>query len=245
MNLLSMRSVGKRYRRGRRECVALKDVSLSVERGELVGVLGTRKSGRSTLLRIAAGLERPDHGVVCFEGEDLSTAENVIGRRIAYCRTSFSELEGARILDHVEAGLLAQRVAPLSARRAAERTLARAGVADCARMEPCELDGAERVRVAIARALMSSPALLVIDEPTAAAGLLQSDPILHLLRLVADEGTTVLMSTGDATCLSGADRAMSLDEGELRGELQPPEVYVRRLRPVPRWVGTEPEADAG
>jgi putative ABC transport system ATP-binding protein len=245
VSLLSIEGVGKRYRRGHREYVALKDVSLSIEHGELVGVLGTRKSGRSTLLRIAAGLERPDHGRVRFEGVDLSTAGDIVGRRIAYCRTSFSELEGDRVLDHVATGLLAQSVASLPARRAAERALARTGVADCARMEPYEMDGAECVRVAIARALTSSPALLVIDEPTAAVGLLQSDPILRLLRSIADEGVAVLMSTGDATCLSGVDRAMSLDEGELRGELQPSEAHVVPLRVVARRVGAEPEADAG
>jgi ABC-type ATPase involved in cell division len=245
MSLLSIESVGKRYRRGRRDYVALKDVSLSIEHGELVGVLGTRKSGRSTLLRIAAGLERPDHGTVRFEGVDLSTAGNVIGRRVAYCRTSFSELEGDRVLDHVAAGLLAQHFAPLPARRAAERALAQTGVSDCARMKPYELDGAECVRVAIARALISSPTMLVIDEPTVAVGLLQSDPILRLLRSIANEGVAVLMSTGDAMCLSGVDRAMSLDEGELRGEAQASEAEVVPLRVAARRVGAEPGADPG
>jgi ABC-type lipoprotein export system ATPase subunit len=245
MSLLSIESVGKRYRRGRREYIALKDVTMSVEHGEMVGVLGTRKSGRSTLLRIAAGLERPDHGTVRFEGVDLSSAGSVIGRRIAFCRTSFSELEGDRVLDHVAAGLLAQHVASLPARRAAERVLARTGVADCTRMKPYELDGGETMRVAIARAFVSSPTMLVIDEPTAMVGLLQSDPVLRLLRSIADEGVAVLMSTGDATCLSGVDRAMSLDEGELRGESPPPEADVVPLRAVLRRTGTEPEADSG
>jgi putative ABC transport system ATP-binding protein len=239
MSLLVVAGVSKRYRRGRREYVALNDVSLSVERGEVVAVLGTRQSGRSMLLRIAAGLERPDEGTVRFEGVDPSPS--VIGRRLAYCRMSFSELEGDRVLDHVAAGLLAQSVATVSAARTAERALARAGVANCARMRPYELHAAERVRVAIARALTSSPSLLVIDEPTATVGFLERDPILRLLRLIADEGVAVLMSTGDATCLSGADRAMSLEQGELRGELEPHEAEV-----VPfRVVGSEPEVGTG
>ncbi len=245
MSLLSIENVHKRYSRGRREYVALKDVSLSVEHGELVGILGTRRSGRSTLLRIAAGLEYPDHGTVWFEGVELLTDGNVIGRRIAYCRMSFSKLEGGPVLDHVATGLLAQHYSPLLARRAAERVLARAGVADCARMEPDELDGAECVRVAIARSLVSSPSLLVIDEPTAVVDLLQGDPILHLLRSIADEGVAVLMSTGDATCLSGVDRAMSLDEGELRSEVQSSEAHVVPLHIAPRRAGAEPKADVG
>jgi ABC-type ATPase involved in cell division len=245
VSLLSIERVGKRYRRGRREYVALRDVSLSVEHGELVCVLGTRKSGRSTLLRIAAGLERPDHGTVRFEGVDLSSVRNVIGRRIAYCHTSFSELEGERVLDHVATGLLAQDSASVPARRAAEDVLSRMGVADCARLRPYELDGAECVRVGIARALISSPTLLVVDEPTAPVGLLQSDPILRLLRMIADEGIAVLMSTGDAMCLSGVDRAMSLDEGELRGELQPSQADVVPLRLAALRLAVEPDVDAG
>jgi ABC-type lipoprotein export system ATPase subunit len=245
MSLLSIQEVGKRYRRGHREYVALRGVSLSVEHGELVCVLGTRKSGRSTLLRIAAGLERPDHGKVRFEGVEVSSVGNVIGRRIGYCRTSFSALEGECVLDHVATGLLAQDVAPRSARRAAEHVLSRMGAADCVHLKPHELDGAECVRVGIARALVCSPTLLVVDEPTAAVGLLQSDPILRLLRTVADEGIAVLMSTGDAMCLSGADRAMSLDEGELRGELQPSEADVVPLRLATPQTAVEPDADAG
>lgn len=245
MSLLSIEGVGKRYRRGRREYVALKDVSLAVEHGELVCVLGTRKSGRSTLLRIAAGLERPDHGTVRFEGVDLLSARNVIGRRVAYCHTSFSELEGEYALDHVATGLLAQDYAVVPARRSAEDELSRMGAGDCARLRPYELDGAERVRVGLARALISSPTLLVIDDPTAPVGLLQSDPILRLLRTIADEGTAVLMSTGDAMCLSGVDRAMSLDNGELRGELQPSQAEVVPLRVVDLQATDEPDANVG
>jgi ABC-type ATPase involved in cell division len=245
VSLLSIDGVCKRYRRGRREYVSLRDVSLTVEHGELLCILGTRKSGRSTLLRIAAGLEYPDHGRVCFEGTDLANCRDVIGRRIAYCRTSFSSLEGKLVIDHVAACLLAQDVAPLSATLAAEHVLARMGVADCARSEPHELDGSECVRVSLARALIASPALVVIDEPTLGVELLQSDPILRLLRTIAVEGVAVLMSTGDATCISGSDRAMTLDDGELRGEVRPSEAQVIRLRPFANRVGTTPEADAG
>lgn len=241
MSLLAVQEVSKRYRRGRREYVALNGVSLSVEGGELVVVLGMRNSGRSTLLRIAAGLERPDQGRVRFQGADLLTSDAVIGRRLAYCRMAFSELEGDVVLDHVAAGLLAQDMTAVEAARVAARALARAGVSACARMRPYELEPAEFVRVAIARALTSSPVLLVIDEPTAAVGPLQSDPILRLLRSLADEGVAVLMSTSDATCLSGADRALSLDQGELRGEFDPPEAEVMPFR----VVGSQPEAGAG
>ncbi len=247
MSLFSIEHVSKRYRRGAREYVALRDVSLSIECGELLVVLGTRKSGRSTLLRIAAGLEHPDKGIVRFVGGDLSFARNIIGRQISYCHMSFSAMEGERVLDHVAAALLAQGVSCLQARRAAERVLSRAGVAECAGMAPDELDGGESVRVAIARGLVADPRMLVIDDPTAGVGMLQSDGVLRLLHsIAADDHVAVLMSTDDATCLSGADRAVSLDDGQLRGELQPPQADVVPLRAAAiRRGGVHPGARTG
>lgn len=227
MSLLSIEGVSKRYRRGSREFVALRGVSMVVGQGELVVVLGTRKSGRSTLLRIAAGLERPDQGSVRFDGADLGRSRRALGRRLCFCHTSFSAMEGDRVLDHVAAPLLAQGASLGEARNAAERALERAAAKNCAALAPDELDGAECVRVAIARALAPRPSLLVIDDPTAHAGVLQRDAILRLLRsLAGQDGPSVLMSTDDATCISGADRVMLLDEGELRSEVEAPQAEV-------------------
>jgi putative ABC transport system ATP-binding protein len=243
VSLLSIESVSKRYRRGLRERVALQDVSLAIERGELVAVLGTRKSGRSTLLRIAAGLERPDDGVVCFEGTSLSAARDVVGRRISYCHTSFSPMEGDCVLDHVAAALLAQGVPSARARHTAQSALKRAGMTEGAGMQPDELSASECVRAAIARALVAAPSLLVIDDPTTSVGSLQGDGVLRLLRSIANEGTAVLMSTDDATCISGADRAFALDDGQLRVDVQAPYADVVPLHPIE--LELEPDAQLG
>ena len=136
------------------------------------------------------------------------------------------------------APLLAQGVSSPRARRVAEGGLTRAAVADCAGMHPEELSGAEHMRVAIARALAAAPKMLVIDDPTAGVGLTHGDGILRLLREVADAGVAVLMSTDDATCISGADRAFSLDDGELRNEVQAPRADVVPLRPHALGVGS-------
>lgn len=245
MSLLSIEHVSKSYRRGRREYVALRDVSLAVQSGEYVVVLGSRKSGRSTLLRLAAGLERPDEGSVRFQGVDLSCAADVLGRRLCYCRTAFSAMEGGAVVEHVAAGLLAGRVSPVQARRTAEGALERVGLTGCGSMYPYELNGEELVRVAIARALAVGPSLLVIDDPTAHVGMLQGGPILALLRSIADEGVSVLASTDDATCLSGADRALSLDAGRLQVQAVAPQAEVVPLRKPVRRIGTAPDAHVG
>jgi ABC-type lipoprotein export system ATPase subunit len=231
MSLLSIEHVTKRYRRGRLERVAVRDVSLEIDAGELVAVWGARFSGRSTLLRVAAGVESPEEGRVMFEGRDLARSRNkVLGRRIGYCQTGFSPASRGLVVEHVAAGLLAQRASPKQAWRRGQEMLFQVGAENCARMECHELDGAEVARVAIASALATAPALLVIDEPTDGVDLLQRDPVLALLRSIADEGTAVLMSTGDAQGLSGADRALTMDDGELQGEPEPAQAHVVPLR---------------
>jgi len=231
VSLLAIEKVSKCYRRGSREYLALQEVSLEVERGELLVVLGTRKSGRSTLLRIAAGLERPDEGIVRFEGKGLRGARDVVGRQIAYCHTGFSPMEGERTIDHVAATLLARRISLVRARRAAERALDRTNAGDCAGMRAHELNAAERVRVGLARALVGKPSVLVSDDPNSGVSMLESDGILRLLRTVANDGVAVLMSTDDATSISGADRALSLDRGKLRCDVEGPRADVVPLRP--------------
>lgn len=231
MSLLSVEHATKRYRRGRLEHVAIKDVSLEMEPGELVAVWGARRSGRSTLLRVAAGIESPEQGTVRFEGRDLARWRNsILGRRIGYCQTGFAAGVRGLVVEHIAAGLLAQHASPTDAMRRAQEMLVRVGAERCAQLECHELDGAEVAHVAIAGALVTSPALLVIDEPTNGVDLLERDPLLTLLRSIANEGTAVLMSTGEAQGLSGVDRALSIDNGELRGEVKPQDATVVPLR---------------
>ena len=231
MSLLSIEHVTKRYRRGRLERVAIRDISFEIEPGELLAVWGARFSGRSTLLRIAAGIEPPEEGSVFFEGRDLGRSRNkLLGREIGYCQSGFSVGLRGLVVEHVASGLLAQRASPKQAWRCGQEMLIHVGAESCARLECHELDGAELVRVAIASPLVTKPALLVIDEPTSGVELLQRDPLLALLRSIADDGTAVLMSTGDAQGLSGVDRALTIDNGELQGEPEPAQAHVVPLR---------------
>ena len=222
MPLLAVEQVTKRYVRGRRERVALKDVSFGLQAGELAVVLGERRSGRSTLMRIAAGIERPDEGRVLFDGADLASAgRRALGRTLGFCMPSFSTMEGDLVLDHVAAPLLAQGMTRASARTIAAGALERAGAADCATALPDELDTLERMRVAIARGLAPRPKLLVIDDPTTHKGSVRRDPVLRLLNDIVEEGPSVLMSTDDGLSISGARRVFVLEGGMLRSQLEP------------------------
>jgi len=238
MSLLSIEHATKRYRRGRLERIAVRDVSLDIEPGELVGVYGPRRSGRSTLLRLAAGIERPEEGSVRFEGRDLAHDLNrVLGRRIGYCQMDFLTARRGLVVEHVGAGLLAQRSSPRQARRRGEELLFRVGAERCAKLECDELDSGEVARVAIASALVTAPALLVIDEPTSGVDPLERDPLLNLLRSIANEGTSVLMSAADSQGLAGVDRALAMDSGELRGEARAAHARVVPLRSVGSGAG--------
>jgi ABC-type multidrug transport system ATPase subunit len=232
MTLLALEHVSRRYGRGSNERAALRDVSLELDTGELVAVWGTRRSGRSTLLRVAAGIEPPDTGVVRFDGRELSGGGGEeLGSGIGYCRRTFRGAEGRTVLDELMVAQLARGVFPSAARSRARIALERCGAEQCASRRLHELDSAETMRVIVARALVLRPSVLVIDEPTKGVDLIERDGILALLRSLAREGIAALISAGEATELSGADRALSLTDGELRGSLRPelaPVVSLRR-----------------
>jgi ABC-type multidrug transport system ATPase subunit len=233
MSLLELERVCKRQADDRSERLLLRDVCLRLGPGELAVVWGLRHSGRSTLLRVAAGIEAPDAGRVRYDGRDLSVeGERLLGSAIGYCQKTLRFSDGHTALDHTMVGLLSRWVPPAKARARAREALERVGAGHCARMIQRQLSQAEAVRVAVARTLTLAPRLLVIDEPVKGVDLSDRDPILALLRGLTDEGTAVLASTGESTGLSEADRAFVLGGGELRGAPAPALGQVVELRPV-------------
>lgn len=230
MSLLALEHVGKRYGSGAQSRIALREVSFEIQPRELVAVWGRRRSGRSTLMRVAAGIERPDTGRVLFEGRDLYAPRTHGLDVVCYCRTSFRPAEGQLVLDQLVLGQLSRGIAVAEARARAADALHAVGAKDLIASRCGDLDPAERVRVAIARALVREPRVLVIDEPTIGVDPLVRDGLLKLLRSLANEGIAVLTSTGDAAGLEDADRALTLSDGELNGSVAPDTAAVIPLR---------------
>ncbi len=225
MALLEFERVSKRFGRGSGERIALHEVSFELDVGEVVGVWGRRRSGRSTLLRVAAGIEHPDEGVVRLDGRSLGgSRSDALGADVRFCRRTFRSVEGDTVLEQLTTGQLTRGVSLDAARARARRALHRLGAGHSAPRRPGELDGAEAIRVAIARATVGQPRLLVIDEPTLGVDLPVRDEILALLGALAGEGIAVLYSATDTSALTGADRALSLANGSLGGELGMPEL---------------------
>lgn len=230
MTLLALERVCKRHEDGRSQHVVLDDVSMSMQAGELVALWGMRRSGRSTLLRIAAGIEPPQTGVVRFAGQDLhARGGEALGHGIGYCRRSLPPGAGRSVLDKLMVGPRIRGVVRSEAKTRVRAALERVGADACAGYSYGELDGAEAVRVSIARALVLDPSLLVIDDPVTGVDLLEHDDILALLRSLADDGIAILMSVGDSTEFSGADRKLSIRGGRLGGSVDPELPSVHQL----------------
>jgi len=219
MGLLELDRVSRHYSGGSR--VALDEVSLVLEAGEMVSVWGERRSGRSTLMRVAAGIEQPDTGRVLLAGRELHTLGDALGSGVGYCRKRFRATARESVLDHLLAAQYARRVHASTALTRAWKALRRVDAEAFSALHPSELDAGEIVRVAVARALTAEPSVLVIDEPTLGIDPDERDVILRLLRSIADEGIAVLTCTSEGTGLLGADRVLSLSKGRLRGELSP------------------------
>jgi ABC-type multidrug transport system ATPase subunit len=233
MSLLELECVSKAYGRSASRRVVLREVSLEISAGELVAIWGLRRSGRSTLLRIAAGLEAPDIGSVRFAGRKLTGREgDGLRGEIGYCRRAFGPSDGRAVLEQLMLSQLARGASTEEAMLRARSALARADAHCCAELRPGELGVAEAVRVMIARALAGRPRLLVIDEPTLGVDLIERDQILALLRSLAEEGTAILTSTDKTAGLAGADQALSLGDGELRGGVAAELAPVVPLRPA-------------
>jgi ABC-type lipoprotein export system ATPase subunit len=233
MSLLALSHVVKRRRDGGREQVVLSDVSLQLGAGEYVAIFGARRSGRTTLLRIAAGLELPDSGSVSLRGRSLSElGSDALGAGgIGYLRKTLRGNEEQGVLEQVGAPLLAHGRSVAYAREMAREALARVRALDTAAARICELSPGESLLVALARATVLEPALIIADEPTGGVGMSERDLVLTAIRALAGDGLAVLATTGEPDELAGAHRALTLGEGTLHGPAEPglaPVIALRR-----------------
>jgi putative ABC transport system ATP-binding protein len=218
--LLSLDGVGKRYARGYRELAALDGISLEVDRGDFVAIWGGSRSGKTTLLRVAAGIEVPDAGTVTYAGHDIASLSRRRRARLLLdeigCVWQTGRItRGLSVLDHVALPRFRGR-SHTQARREAHDALERVGVPQAAQARWHELSDGERTRVALAHALIRRPKLLLADEPTANLNLIEREQVLSVLRSAAEEaGVAVVMTAPDAPNLLQSHRLMSIDGGRL------------------------------
>jgi ABC-type multidrug transport system ATPase subunit len=211
------------------ERLLLNDVCLELDAGELIGIWGRRRSGRTTLLRVAAGLQTPHSGEVLLSGEQLrGPAAN--GRGIAFCGQHFRGGDAWSVEREIVEVQLARGASRSQARTRTRTALERTGATHCAERRIRSLPGADAMRARLALALTSAPRLLLIDDVIAGVDLAARDPILRLLRSLADEGVAILTSTDETPALAGCDRALTLCDGRLEGRRTPDLAEVVPLR---------------
>jgi putative ABC transport system ATP-binding protein len=217
---LELRHVSKVYGSGPSEVNALSDVELSVERGELVAVMGPSGSGKSTLLTIAGSLEQASSGEVLVDGIDLETVSRsdratMRRRSIGYVFQDFNLLPGLTAVENVTLPLELDGVRAKAARAAGLHALDELGVLDRADRYPDELSGGERQRVAIARAIVGERGLLLADEPTGALDSVNGEAVMRLLRAATHRGLAGVVVTHEAQLASWADRVIFLRDGRV------------------------------
>jgi putative ABC transport system ATP-binding protein len=205
---------------------ALRGVSFSVRRGELVAILGPSGSGKSTLLHIMGTLERPTSGVIRIGGVDAAGLDDravslLRAQQIGFVFQQFFLAEHATVRENVADGLLYTGV-PAGERYArADDALERVGLSHRARFKPTKLSGGERQRVAIARALVGRPAIVLADEPTGNLDSTTGASIMELIRDLNTAGATIIMITHDAGIADQLPRQIRVLDGQLVSDVGP------------------------
>lgn len=225
--ILKAQDVHKSYRMGATRVVVLKGVDLLVREGEFVAIVGVSGSGKSTLLHILGGLDRPDKGLVQFQGRDV----NRMGARelnryrnetVGFVFQFYHLLDELSVLENVVlpamisrsiAGWLMMRH---RARKRGEELLDQLGLRERARHKPYQLSGGERQRVAIGRALMNQPKLLLADEPTGNLDSATGSGILNVFDRLNQAGQTIVLVTHDERVARRAQRIITLVDGRVR-----------------------------
>jgi putative ABC transport system ATP-binding protein len=238
MSFLELRDVSKIYGDGPAQVRALEHVSISVERGSLVAVMGPSGSGKSTLLTMAGSLEDPTDGEVLIDGKALSSmsrdAKARLRRRsIGFVFQDFNLLPGLTAAENVSLPLELDGLRARKAQAAGLAALDELGLADRASHFPDELSGGERQRVAIARAIIGERHLVLADEPSGALDSANGEAVMRMILTACKGGMAAVVVTHDAQLASWADRVVFLRDGRVVDQTVPPPSAESLLQPAP------------
>jgi putative ABC transport system ATP-binding protein len=212
--------LGKTYSPGGEAVRALENMTLSIEAGECVAVMGSSGSGKSTLMNLLGLLDRPSSGGYWLEGEDVSQLgpdeqATIRNRKIGFVFQSFNLLARSTALENVELPLVYTGVGGGERRRRAGEALEAVGLGHRQSHWPHQLSGGEQQRVAIARAIVNDPLMILADEPTGALDSRTGLTILALFQALNQEGRTIILVTHDALVAQHAARIVTLRDGQL------------------------------
>jgi putative ABC transport system ATP-binding protein len=218
--IIAFDRVSRTYQMGHVEVPALDDVSLSVEAGEFVAIVGPSGSGKSTMMNILGCLDRPTAGSYALAGTAVQSLGDdalarVRSRTIGFIFQSYNLLPRTSALDNVATPLLYQGVGGAERKRRATVALERLGLGDRLEHEPTELSGGQQQRVAVARAIVTEPALILADEPTGNLDSHSGAEVIAVLRELHASGRTIVLITHDAEVAAAAGRQIHLRDGRI------------------------------
>lgn len=218
MPLIELESVSKLYRMGEEQVAALQDVSLNIEAGEFVAIMGASGSGKSTLLNMLGCLDRPTRGRYRLQGQEVSSLSRdalatLRNRTLGFVFQSFNLLTRTSALENVELPLLYAAVPSAERHRRAREALERVGLGARTGHHPNQMSGGQQQRVAIARALVNKPRLILADEPTGNLDTRTSLEVMALLQMLGDEGITIVLVTHEPDIAAYASRVIVMRDG--------------------------------
>ena len=220
MAILKLTDICKDYQQGKEPVRVLKNINLTVERGDYLAIMGPSGSGKTTLMNIIGCLDVPTSGSYELEGRDLKDLSDddlaeVRNKHIGFVFQSFHLLPKMDALDNVALPLLYADVPLKERRQRAEEALKAVGLGERIHFLPNQLSGGQCQRVAIARAIVGNPELLLADEPTGALDTKAGNQIMEIFRRLSGEGMTIIMITHEPSIAACADKTYRILDGEL------------------------------
>ena len=223
--VIQLEHVWKTYRSADVELHAVRDVSLEIERGEFVAIMGASGSGKSTMMNILGCLDKPTQGRFLLDGCDVSTLDrdglaDIRNQKVGFVFQGFNLLTRTSALENVELPMMYSRgsLGSREMRKRAEAALAMVGLSNRADHHPNQLSGGQQQRVAIARALVNQPALLLADEPTGNLDSKTSIEIMEVFQTLNEQGITIVMVTHEHDIAQYNNRCIVMRDGVVRSD---------------------------
>ncbi len=223
MSLIEMNSICKSYRNIDFETQVLKNITIHINKGDYVSIIGPSGSGKSTLMAIAGCLSKPTSGEYILDGEDVGELNDrklsrIRNEKIGFVFQAFHLLPGLTALDNVTLPLVYSQKTPSNIKECAREVLAKVGLEHRLRHTPGQLSGGEQQRVTIARSLINNPPIILADEPTGNLDSKNGIEIMKTFDRLVGEGKTIVLITHDSKVAEHADRIISIRDGRIASD---------------------------